>query len=168
MARVTAVRLFIVAYYIARNLAIRTCIAWIIITSSHLPHLLPQSLRDRQKLQRAIRSFVESIDINCSRVGVILSGRGRRLLLSSSLPRFVVAHYALHGFKRDRKVENGSAKIGEMRTRHDARDYNRGGCTVSRFKCQRYATSITPSAMRASLIYLSLPRVVSVRYLSIS
>lgn len=92
------------------------------------------SLRQTKALQRAMRSFVGSIDINCSRVGTIFFGRGRRLLLSSSLPRFVVAHYALctlHGFKRDRKVENGSAKIGEMRTRHDARDYNRDGCTVA-------------------------------------
>lgn len=121
------------------------------------------NLRDRQKRGTAgTDPFPPSIGINCSWAGAMFFGRGRRALLSSSLPRFVAAHYALHGLGATRESRRKSAKENSRRriARAASRwDYNRERLHCRSLNVSRYATSITPSTMRASLIYLSLLRV---------
>lgn len=122
------------------------------------------NLRNRQKRGTAGREPIHSRRRSISiAVGPIFFGRGRRSLLSSSSPRFVAAHYAFCGLGATH-VENGNAKEDSVEDDADRARHHVGitteVVTLSQFKCQRYATSITPSTMRASLIYLSLLNVV--------
>lgn len=126
------------------------------------------SLRQTKALQRAMRSFVGSIDINCSRVsGRFFSAAG----VDCSYPlRCRDSSWLIMRSARSTALNaTGKQKMEAQRQARCAHGTMRGITTemvaLSRFKCQRYATFITPSAMRASLIYLSLPRVVCVQYI---
>lgn len=144
VVRAAVARLFIAAYA-ARSLAMRTCTAYVAITSSHLRRSRTRIFAiDRQKRVAARRRNASQSTVLVDQYQLQLgrdepfSAAGADRSLSASLPRFVAAHYALYaglGATRER-VENGSAKEDSRCARARARavsrrNYNRGGYTVS-------------------------------------
>ena len=79
----------------------QTC-TYVAITSSHLRRSLAResSRWTKATLQRdASRSAILARRSVSIASWAIFFGRGRRSLVSSSLPRFVAAHYVLYGFR---------------------------------------------------------------------